>query len=75
MPADGGGRSGAAIEFPWDEAMAAGFGLLRLSPDVFWRMTPREFGQAVRPFVRDGREAPSRASFEALQSLFPDEKR
>ena len=59
--------------FPWDEAMAAGFGLLRLSPDVFWRMSPREFAQAVRPFARAAGDAPSRASLDALIRRFPDD--
>lgn len=28
--------------FPWAEAMAFGLGTLRLPPEQFWRMTPRE---------------------------------
>jgi uncharacterized phage protein (TIGR02216 family) len=70
-PEDEGGGA-ATAGFPWDEAMAAGFGLLRLSPDAFWRMTPREFERAIRPFVRDGRDAPSRTALDALLRRFPD---
>ena len=33
-----------ATPFPWDEAIGLGLGVLRLSPDAFWRMTPRELG-------------------------------
>ncbi|KAB0679945.1 rcc01693 family protein [Aureimonas leprariae] len=64
--------SRAGDAFPWDEAMAAGFGLLRLTPDAFWRLSPREFAQAIRPFVRDGRDAPSRAALDRLLQRFPD---
>ena len=39
--------AGTANEFPWDNVMAAAFGLLRLSPDAFWSMTPREFERAA----------------------------
>ena len=28
--------------FPWKQAIGFGFGVLRLSPEQFWRMTPRE---------------------------------
>ena len=34
--------------FPWAHAMGFGFGVLRLSPDAFWRMTPRELAAAMR---------------------------
>lgn len=33
--------------FPWEAAMQVGFGVLRLSPDAFWRMTPRELAAAM----------------------------
>lgn len=33
--------------FPWDGAMAFGFGILRLAPDAFWRLTPRELAAAA----------------------------
>jgi uncharacterized phage protein (TIGR02216 family) len=33
--------------FPWREAMAFGFGVLRLSPQAFWNMTPRELAAAI----------------------------
>ena len=34
--------------FPWDAAMAAGLGTLRLAPRDFWSMTPRELDAALR---------------------------
>ncbi|GGD93724.1 hypothetical protein GCM10011390_10590 [Aureimonas endophytica] len=69
------GASGAAEPFPWDEAMSAAFGLLRLAPDAFWRMTPREFGRALAPFAVTHGEAPSRHAFETLLARFPDQHR
>ncbi|MGQ3675625.1 rcc01693 family protein [Xanthobacter sp. TB0139] len=33
--------------FPWAAAMGAGLGLLRLPPEQFWRMTPRELALAL----------------------------
>ena len=52
--------------FPWAEAMQFGFGVLHLSSDAFWRMTPRELAQAINatPIAR--------AEFEALMQRFPD---
>jgi len=59
--------------FPWDEAMQFGFGVLRLSPDAFWRMTPRELAQAVIA-VRGAAAAPiDRGGLEQLMQRFPDE--
>lgn len=57
--------------FPWDEAAAFAFAVLRLSPGQFWAMTPRELALAMRPFLH-GRGAPGRAQFDALCKQFPD---
>jgi uncharacterized phage protein (TIGR02216 family) len=54
--------------------MAAGLGILRLPPSVFWAMTPREleaalrgaFGIAVQPTPM------SRDELTALMAAFPD---
>lgn len=64
--------TGTPAAFPWDEAMAAGFGLLRLSPDAFWAMTPREFATALRPYGVGDADAPDRAALEQLMALYPD---
>jgi uncharacterized phage protein (TIGR02216 family) len=51
--------------------MHAGLGLLRLDPNAFWRMTPREFAAAcgalapTRPRLR-------RRDLERLMRLYPD---
>ena len=58
--------------FPWNAAMQFGFGVLRLSPQAFWQMTPRELAQAVIG-VRGVRPAPiDRAAFDALMQRYPD---
>ncbi|PWK75740.1 putative phage protein (TIGR02216 family) [Aminobacter sp. AP02] len=53
--------------------MAAGFGLLRLSPRDFWAMTPREFEKAVSYFGSAKGEAPGKAQLAELMKLFPDQ--
>jgi uncharacterized phage protein (TIGR02216 family) len=64
--------SGSAAPFPWDEVLAFGLGVLRFSPDCFWRMTPRELSHAVRG-VRGVPAAPlSRGAFVELMKRFPD---
>ncbi len=58
--------------FPWTEAMQFGFGVLRLAPDAFWRMTPRELAQAIIA-VRGAAARPiDRAALDALVRRFPD---
>ena len=58
--------------FPWTQAMQFGFGVLHLSPDAFWRMTPRELAHAIAA-VRGQAPAPiARADFDALMAKFPD---
>ena len=58
--------------FPWDEAMQFGFGVLRLSPQQFWRMTPRELAQAVIG-VRGHAVTPiDRGGLAQLMQRFPD---
>jgi uncharacterized phage protein (TIGR02216 family) len=58
--------------FPWTQAMQFGFGVLHLSPDAFWRMTPRELAHAIA-VVRGRAPAPiERGDFDALMKKFPD---
>ncbi len=59
--------------FPWDTAMRFGFGILRLSPNAFWAMTPRELGAAYKAFYGDA--APlNRQRLDALMTSFPDKE-
>ncbi|MGH7880800.1 MAG: rcc01693 family protein [Candidatus Binataceae bacterium] len=58
--------------FPWKQAIGFGLGKLRLSPDAFWRMTPRELACAIETV--SGRGAPlDRASLAQLMKRYPDE--
>jgi len=53
--------------------MGFGLGALRLAPDAFWRMTPRELAAAMEGAF-GSRAAPiDPASFAALRARFPDD--
>jgi uncharacterized phage protein (TIGR02216 family) len=58
--------------FPWSQALAIGLGVLRLSPEQFWRMTPREFAAALRGLYGDPAPPFDRAVLDALVKRFPD---
>jgi len=58
--------------FPWNEAIGFGLGVLRLSPDQFWRMTPRELACAASAVRGPVREPMDRVSLDALMQAFPD---
>ena len=59
--------------FPWGEAMAFAFSVLRLSPAEFWALTPRELALAMQPFQKRS-AAPTQGELEALISAFPDKE-
>jgi uncharacterized phage protein (TIGR02216 family) len=57
--------------FPWKEAIGFGLGVLKLPPDAFWRLTPRELAYAIEGLR--GRNAPlDRAALRQLMERFPD---
>jgi uncharacterized phage protein (TIGR02216 family) len=58
--------------FPWAEAMQFGFGVLHLSPDAFWRMTPRELAHAIIAARGHAVVPMARAEFDELMQRFPD---
>lgn len=60
--------------FPWDQAMGFGFGVLRLSPETFWRMTPRELAHAIRAVRGPGGAPLARKDLAALMRAFPDKQ-
>ena len=60
--------------FPWSEAIGFGLGVLRLPPEQFWRMTPRELACAIAAVRGPVREPISRAAFGDLMQLFPDKQ-
>ena len=55
--------------------MAAGFGLLRLSPNHFWSMTPREFERAISAFAGTTEAPLVRDELAALMRAYPDATR
>lgn len=58
--------------FPWAEAMGFGFGVLRLTSEAFWAMTPRELATAIRT-LRGTVAAPlARDDLDRLMQAFPD---
>ena len=53
--------------------MAAGFGLLRLSPDAFWSMTPKELKAALGALAGPAAGGPpDRGNLARLMQSFPD---
>jgi uncharacterized phage protein (TIGR02216 family) len=66
--------AGPSAGFPWQEIMALGLGLLRLSPAAFWAMTLPELAALAR-LAGPVLVAPGRAELEELMRRFPDEAR
>ncbi|MFD1252739.1 MULTISPECIES: rcc01693 family protein [Devosia] len=58
--------------FPWTDAMRFGLGVLRLPPDAFWRMTPRELAAAWGAVVGDRGAPLGRADLDQMMERFPD---
>ena len=54
----------------WAGLMRVGLGVLRLPPEAFWAMTPREFAAAVD--AKAGPAPMGRAELEALRARYPD---
>ena len=63
---------GAPAPVPWEEAMGAGLGLLRLPADQFWRLTPRELAAALGALAPKRAAPLPRARLDALMARFPD---
>ena len=60
--------------FPWKQAIGFALGVLRLSPQQFWSMTPRELGYAIEAVT--GRGPPmDRDTLAKLMKDYPDELR
>jgi uncharacterized phage protein (TIGR02216 family) len=58
--------------FPWKKAIGFGLGVLRLSPEAFWQMTPRELACAIEAVCGPAVPPLDRASFDDLMARFPD---
>lgn len=52
--------------------MAFGFGLLRLTPQAFWAMTPIELERALSAAGAIRSAPPDRGALMALMRAFPD---
>ena len=61
--------------FPWREAIGFGLGVLRLPPDHFWRMTPRELAFAIAAVRGPVREPLDRSALDDLMQRFPDQSK
>jgi uncharacterized phage protein (TIGR02216 family) len=71
VPAGGKARRSTA-PFAWREAIGFGLGVLRLSPDAFWRMTPRELALAAEALLGPRVRPLGRAAFADLMRRYPD---
>jgi uncharacterized phage protein (TIGR02216 family) len=60
--------------FPWKDAIGFGLGVLRLSPEAFWRMTPRELAAAIEAVRGPATARLDRAGLYDLMRRFPDER-
>jgi uncharacterized phage protein (TIGR02216 family) len=60
-----------AKPFPWGQVIHAGLSLLRLSPTVFWALTPVEFFAMTGGMRRKG-DGLDRGGLEGLMRAFPD---
>ena len=58
----------------WAALMRAGLGEMRLAPETFWAMTPREFDAAANPWRALQAEPMDRDAFAALRARYPDTK-
>lgn len=61
-----------ASPFPWPRVIGFGLGTLRLSPDAFWSMTPRELTLAIEAVVGRPGVPLARAELTALMTRYPD---
>jgi uncharacterized phage protein (TIGR02216 family) len=64
-----------AEPFPWERVIGFALGILRLPPDAFWRMTPRELAHAIAAVSGRAGEPLRRSDFEEMMARFPDERR
>lgn len=58
--------------FAWNEVIGFGLGILRLSPDAFWRLTPRELALAIEAVIGKLCAPLERSALAELMQRFPD---
>lgn len=61
--------------FPWRQAIGFGLGVLRLSPQAFWAMTPRELSFAIEAVLGRSDAPLARDVLATLMQRFPDSLR
>lgn len=61
-----------AEPFPWRQAIGFGLGVLRLPPEQFWTMTPRELALAIEAVSGRGGAPLPRDALNDLMKRFPD---
>lgn len=66
----------SGLFLPWHEVMRAGFGVLRLSSDQFWAMTPRELEAALQGVygAPSSLTSPAKRDLLNLMKRYPDEQ-
>lgn len=57
--------------FPWDDAARFAFRILKLTPDAFWRITPKELAMMAKAHTPQHLSM-KRNDFQALMKEFPD---
>ncbi len=60
--------------FPWREAMQLGFGVMRLSSQSFWGLTPRELASAFEALSPQRGGPPRRTELSRMMAAFPDKE-
>lgn len=58
--------------FPWKHVIGFGLGVLRLSSDAFWRLTPRELACAIEAVRAPCAPPLDRRAFADMMRAFPD---
>ena len=57
----------------WDALMRVGLGRLRLAPETFWAMSPREFAAAVEGALGTAAAPMTAGRLRDLMAAYPDE--
>ena len=66
--------SRAAPPFPWPRVIGFGLGVLRLTPEAFWKMTPREMAWAIEAVTGRAGTPLSHIELAALMTRYPDDR-
>ena len=67
-------REREACAVPLERAIGFGLGVLRLAPEQFWRMTPRELALAIEAVTGRGSAPLDRTALDDLMTRYPDDR-